>query len=278
VRRGVAALQAERNDDWLRFVGVKFPLDGGVEGGRMSQPYRVVPGEQNDPAYRGVLLLPPGGEAEYVDGLKAVAEAGLQAQTHAVGDETIDLIVRAYGRVAKEVRPVADLRWAIMHIFMPSDAALAGMRELGIAATAQNHPVLLGHNQRRWWGDERAAYAIPIRKMLDAGVLTGGGTDGPVVPVDPFLSLWWMTTRGTLNGYKLGPEHAISAAEALRLYTIDNARIMGVDRDRGSIEVGKLADLAVLSQDILSVPPEEIRGTRALMTLVGGREVFRSGM
>ncbi len=67
-----------------------------------------MPGEQNDPAYRGVLLLPPGGEPEYVEGLKAVAEAGLQAQTHAVGDETIDLIVRAYGRVAREVRPVRD--------------------------------------------------------------------------------------------------------------------------------------------------------------------------
>ncbi len=278
VRKGITALQAERSDEWLRFVGIKFPLDGGVEGGRMSEPYRLVPGEQNDPTYRGVLLLPPGGESEYVDGLKAVAEAGLQAQTHAVGDETIDLIVRAYGRIAKETRPIRDLRWAIMHIFLPSDAALAGMREIGIAATAQNHPVLLGHNQRRWWGDERAAYAIPIRKMLEAGVLTGGGTDGPVVPVDPFLSLWWMTTRGTLNGYTLGPEHAIAPSDALRLYTIANARIMGVERERGSIEVGKLADLAVLSQDILAVAPNEIRRTSALITLVGGREVYRSGM
>jgi predicted amidohydrolase YtcJ len=165
-----------------------------------------------------------------------------------------------------------------MHIFLPSDQALAGMKEIGIAATAQNHPVLLGHNQRRWWGDERAAYAIPIRKMMAAGVLVGGGTDGPVVPVDPFLSMWWMTTRGTLNGYRLGPEHSIEARDALRLYTVENARIMGVERDRGSVEVGKLADLAVLSQDILSVPAEDIRNTRALLTLVGGREVFRQGM
>jgi predicted amidohydrolase YtcJ len=161
-----------------------------------------------------------------------------------------------------------------MHIFLPSDAAIAGMRDLGIVATAQNHPVLLGHNQRRWWGDERAAYAIPIRKLNEAGILVGGGTDGPVVPVDPFLSMWWMTTRGTLNGYKLGPEHAISASDALRLYTINNARIMGLARERGSIEVGKLADLAVLSQDVLSVPPETIRDTRALMTIVGGKVVF----
>jgi predicted amidohydrolase YtcJ len=277
VQRGIEALGAERSDDMLRFVGIKFPLDGGVEGGRMSQPYRIVPGEQTNPDYRGVLLLPPGGEDEYVDGLRMVAAAGLQAQTHAVGDETIDVIVRAYGRVNAE-KPIRDLRWAIMHIFLPTDEAIRRMAEIGILATAQNHPVLLGHNQRRWWGDERAAYAIPIRRLIDAGILVGGGSDGPVVPFDPFLSMWWMTTRQTLNGYALGPDQAITAREALTLYTINNARIMGVDRDRGSIETGKLADLVVISQDLLAVPANAIRETRALMTVVGGRIVHRDGL
>jgi predicted amidohydrolase YtcJ len=277
VEKGIAAIKAQKNDDMLRFVGIKFPLDGGVEGGRMSWPYRIVPGEQTDAAYRGVLLLPPGGEDEYVDALKLIAEAGLQAQTHAVGDETIDVIVRAYERVNRAT-PIRDLRWTVMHLFHPSDAALRKMAEIGIMATMQDHPVLLGHNQRRWWGDEHAAYAIPIRKTIDAGVLVGGGTDGPVVPVDPFLSMWWMTTRQVLKGYALGTEHAISAKEALALYTINNARIMGVERDRGSIEPGKLADLAVLSQDTLSVAPDAIRDTKALMTIVGGKIVYRNGI
>ena len=277
VEKGIAAVKSQQNSDMLRFVGVKFPLDGGVEGGRMSFPYRIVPGEQTNPDYRGVLLLPPGGEDEYVEGLKLIAAAGLQAQTHAVGDETIDLIVRAYGRVDSET-PIRPLRWVIMHIFHPRDAAIARMREIGIAATVQNHPVLLGHNQRRWWGDERAAYAIPIRKLIDAGILVGGGSDGPVVPFDPFLSMWWMTTRQVLKGYVLGPEHAITPREALALYTINNARIMGVDAERGSIEPGKLADLAVLSQDILAVPADKIRETKALLTLVGGRIVHRDGI
>jgi predicted amidohydrolase YtcJ len=87
-----------------------------------------------------------------------------------------------------------------------------------------------------------------------------------------------MTTRGTLNGYQLGPEQAITPREALQLYTINNAIVMGVEKDRGSIENGKLADLAVLSQDILSVPPQAIRDTRALMTIVGGDIVYRSGI
>jgi predicted amidohydrolase YtcJ len=90
--------------------------------------------------------------------------------------------------------------------------------------------------------------------------------------------MWWMTTRQVLKGYALGEEHAISAKEALMLYTINNARIMGVADERGSIEPGKLADLAVLSQDILSVPPEAIRETNALMTVVGGSVVYRNGI
>jgi predicted amidohydrolase YtcJ len=152
------------------------------------------------------------------------------------------------------------------------------MAELGIMATMQDHPVLLGHNQRRWWGDEHAAYAIPIRKAIDAGILVGGGSDGPVVPVDPFLSMWWMTTRQVLKGYVLGKEHAISAKEALQLYTINNARILGVEKERGSIEPGKLADIAVLSQDILSVPADAIRDTKVHLTVVGGRIVHRNGL
>jgi predicted amidohydrolase YtcJ len=277
VEKGIAALKAQKNDDMLRFVGIKFLLDGGVEGGRMNWPYRLVPGEQTDASYRGVLLLPPGGEDEYVAGLKLIADAGLQAQTHAVGDETIDVIVRSYERVNAE-KPIRPLRWTIMHLFHPSDAALKQMAEIGIMATMQDHPVLLGHNQRRWWGDEHAAYAIPIRKVIDAGVLVGGGTDGPVVPVDPFLSMWWMTTRQVLKGYALGKEHAITPKEALQLYTINNARIMGVENERGSIEVGKLADLAVLSQDILAVAPDAIRETKAHLTVVGGKIVYRNGI
>src|SRR5262245_11652384 len=99
VEKFIVLCRAQKRDPMLRCVGIKFPLDGGVEGARMLSPYRIVPGEQTDAAYRGVLLLPPGGMEEYVAALKLIAEAGLQAQTHAVGDETIDVIVRAYERV-----------------------------------------------------------------------------------------------------------------------------------------------------------------------------------
>ena len=272
--RGISAMKAETSDDMLCFAGIKFMLDGGVEGARLREPYRIVPGEQPHENYRGLLMTPPGGEKEFVECLELVAEAGMQAQTHGVGDEAIDVIIRCYAEVSEHTS-IADLRWTLMHVFLPSDEAIETMRRIGVLATVQDHPVLLGHNKRRWWGDNRAHAAIPIRKLIDAGLLVGGGTDGPVVPVDPFLSMWWMVTRGTLMGYKLGEDQAISAADALELYTINNARIMGVEDERGSIEPGKLADLAVISQDIVEVESDEIRNTRALLTMVGGKIVHR---
>lgn len=275
--RGIAVMLAETSDDMLCFAGIKFMLDGGVEGARLREPYRIVPGEQPRADYHGLLMTPPGGEDEFVEALVLVAEAGLQVQTHGVGDEAIDVIIRSYAR-ADEAIAIRDLRWTLMHVFLPSDEAIETMAEIGVLATVQDHPVLLGHNQRRWWGDDRADKAIPIRRLIDAGLLVGGGTDGPVVPVDPFLSMWWMVTRDTLLGYVMGPDQAISAAEALELYTINNARIMGVADRRGSIEAGKLADLVILSQDIVEVEPDEIRNTRALLTMVGGKVVHRDGL
>ena len=272
--KAIAIMLAQDSDDFVRFPGMKFMADGGVEGARLRDPYKIVPGEQPNADYHGLLVLPPGGEEEFVDCLTAAATAGLQFQVHGVGDETIDMIARSFEAVAKKY-DISGLRWCLMHAFLPSDAAIETLRRLNLPVTVQDHPVLLGHNQKRWWGDERAGDAIPVRRLIDAGLLVGGGTDGPVVPIDPFLSMWWMTTRQTLLGYVLGPGQAISAREALELYTVNNAKVLGVEHDRGTIEPGKLADMTVLSQDILEIDPNEIRNTRAVLTMVGGKVVYR---
>jgi len=274
-RTAMAYVLAQSSDAMLRFPGIKVMLDGGVEGARMHEPYRIVPGEQPDPEYRGLLLAPAGGHDELVAAFSEAADAGLQVQTHGVGDAAIDFIAGLYEAVAA-THDLGPLNWCLMHAFLPTPNALSRLAKAGIKLTVQDHPVLLGHNQRRWWGDERAAAAIPIRTLLDAGLEVGGGSDGPVVPVDPFLSMWWMTTRGTLKGYTLGPEQAIEPAEALALYTVNNARILGVADDRGTIEPGKRADLAVLSQDLLAVAPDDIRNTRALVTMVNGQVVYEA--
>jgi predicted amidohydrolase YtcJ len=259
-------------DDMLRFSGGKYMIDGGIEGAWLGEPYLLVEGEQSDPGYHGLKMLPPGGEDELYESFLAIAKAGLQVQCHAVGDAAIDAVLRVYSRV-NDVVPVGPLRWAVMHVHLPSDHAIAEMKRLGVCATIQDHSVLLGANMLRWWGGARAAYAAPTRKLIDAGLLVSGGTDAPVVPNDPFLCLWWLVTRKTLHGEVLGGEQAISLRKALELYTINGARVIGVDDRQGSIEAGKLADLAVLSQDIAGVEPNRIRDTEVLLTLLGGRIV-----
>lgn len=263
------------SDDMLSIDGVKYLLDGGVEGAYLNEPYRIVEGEQTDPEFRGVLLLPEGGQDELVEAFKVIAAAGWQVQTHAVGDATIDAALNAYEAV-NETTPIGDLRWALMHVFLPSAEAMERMKDMQVLATVQDHALLLGHNQLRYWGEERAAYAIPIRALLDAGVETSGGTDAPVLPANPFLSISWMTTRELMNGSILGPEQAITREEALRLWTIESAYLVGAEEDRGSIEVGKLADLAVLTGNLMAVSDEELKSLKASLTVVGGEVVHGS--
>lgn len=257
-------------DDMLRFDGLKYLSDGGVEGAFLKEPYRIVPGEQTDPDYRGVLLLPPGGEAELEEMYARAARHGLQVQTHVVGDATFEAIIGLYEQVDRRT-PLEPLRWTIMHIFLPTPPGLASMRRMGVLATVQDHPVLLGPNMVRWWGQERAARAIPTREILDAGIPAAGGSDAPVVAPNPFWSLGWMVTRWNLAGEPLGPQQAITAAEALDLYTHGSAYTQFAERTLGTLEPGKLADLVVLDADPLSVEPDAIRDISADMTVVDGR-------
>lgn len=176
-----------QGDDLFRIDGVKYLLDGGVEGAYLNAPYQIVEGEQPDPEYRRVLLLPPGGEAELERAFQRLAQAGWQVQTHAAGDATIDTALDIYEKVNAQTE-IAPLRWALMHVFLPSEAAMKRMNQMQVLATVQDHAFLLGHNQLRYWGPERAGYAIPIRALLDAGVETSGGTDAPVLPEDPLTA------------------------------------------------------------------------------------------
>jgi hypothetical protein len=110
--------------------------------------------------------------------------------------------------------------------------------------------------------------------MLAAQIPVGGGTDAPIVDPNPFLSLWWMVTRGTLpDGAALGAEEAISRKDALSTYTMGSARIERMEDRIGSLEPGKLADLVVLSDDLLNVPPPQIRKIRSVLTMVDGAVV-----
>ncbi|MFB6299142.1 MAG: amidohydrolase [Halobacteriales archaeon] len=260
-------------NEFLKIGGVKYLLDGGVEGAYLDDAYEVVEGVQEDADYHGHLILPPGGENELREMFMLAAERGHQVQTHVVGDAAIEVLLDAYEAVAAE-HPIDQLRWAAMHVFLPTDEQLERMRELGLVVTAQNHPTYLGLNMRKWWGDERASRAIPVRTMLNAGLTVGGGTDAPVVPWFPFDSLWWLTTRDTVTAGTLGPVEAVDRKTALRLWTGHSAYTMGWEDELGSIEIGKRADLAVLSTDYLDCPGDAIKDINVTMTMVGGESVY----
>ena len=259
----------------LRVDGLKYFLDGGVEGAALRDPYEVVEGVQEDPDYHGHLTLPPGGKAEFEEILALAAERGYQMHTHAVGDATIEYLMEAYSR-AHETSPIDDLRWAVVHAFLPPEESFETMRELDLISTVQNHPTYLGANMERWWGEERARYAIPIRDILDEGIPTGGGTDAPVVPWRPFESLWWMVTRDTITAGVLGPEQAVSIEEALRLWTIGSAYAVNWEAEIGSIEPSKRADLTILDTDLLTCPSDDIREVSVERTMVGGETVYEA--
>jgi hypothetical protein len=267
-------------DDWLRIGGFKCMNDGGIEAAFMSERYQVVEGEQNDPDFVGKLILPAGGLDELRQMFMTAAERGWQVQVHAVGDATITTIVDLMEEVDGKF-PLRDLRWTIMHIFLPTEAALDKIKRLGLYVTVQDHPVKLGHNMTRYWGEERAARSIPVRSILARDIPAGGGTDAPVVDWNPFESMWWMTTRQVFaQGATrvLGPEEAITREEALRLYTMGSAGNAFMEDRIGSLEPRKYADLAVLSEDFLTAPDDKLRDIRSLMTMVGGKIVHEQGL
>lgn len=261
-------------DNWLRIAGLKFGVDGGVETAWLYDPYLIVPGEQENPNYYGVNTFPI---ATLKACLLVAAEKGWSVSVHSVGDRAIDEVVRTYIEVEEETGvSIRDLRWSVMHCFLPTPWALQMMVEHGIWATVQDHATYLGINQVRYWGEERGSYAKPTRDLLDAGIMVGAGTDSPVVPHDPWLALSWFVTRMTPTAGLLGPDQKITRREALYAYTMGSAHFTFEENIKGSIEPGKLADLVVLDTDFLSCPEEQIKNIKPLKTMVGGNFVFEA--
>ena len=260
-------------NEMLTVGGTKYMIDGGVEGAKLREPYNVVEGVQEQENYRGHLILPPGGEEELREMATRLAEMGHQLQTHVVGDAAMELLADVYEK-AHEEHGIDDLRWTMIHVFLPTEDVLDTLEEIGAHCAVQNHPTYLGQNMLDLWGEDRAARAIPLAELLEREVTVGGGTDAPVVPWFPFESLWWMVTRETVTAGQLGTDQAISREDALRLWTRDGAFTMAWEDEIGSIEPGKRADLAVLDTDYMTCPADDIRDIEVELTMLGGDVVY----
>jgi predicted amidohydrolase YtcJ len=277
----------KERDDWLRIIGVKTYLDGGMLTGSayLRQPWGVSDIYAiRDPKYRGVLFIP---HARLVAMVRAAIESGLQFTAHSVGDGAVHALLNAYAEVNQAV-PVRKPQACISHSNFMSREAVDQAARLGVMVDIQ--PAWLHLDARtlvKHFGYERLRYFQPLRSLFEAGAVAGGGSDhmqkiGSLRsnnPYNPFLGMATAVTRKAKNYEgRLHPEEALTREQAVRFYTINNARLLGREDQLGSLEPGKLADLVVLDTDLLTCPEEKVAGTQVLRTYVGGRLVWNQEM
>jgi predicted amidohydrolase YtcJ len=171
------------------------------------------------------------------------------------------------------------LRWSIAHLNDASTETLQRMKALGIGWTVQDAMYFGGDQFLQREGREVARRVPPVGSARQIGVAVGAGTDAHrVASYNPFTALQWFLDGKTVTGVALrGPDETPSRNEALRLYTSGSAWFSFDEQKRGSLEAGKLADLAVLSKDYLTVPVDQIGDIASLLTMVGGRVVYTDG-
>jgi predicted amidohydrolase YtcJ len=264
-----SGVSQDEGDEWVRIGGVKLLVDGGFEGGHMTKPYAEPYGKGG--TFDGLTLV---SQANFTAVVKEVNRLGWRVATHAVGDAALDEVLRAY-EAADAERPIAGKRWSIEHAFIARPDQIARMKKLGVILSVQDHLYLAAPAMKKYWGIDRAREVAPLKTYLDNGFLLVGGTDSPVVPFNPFWELYHFNTRDTISDGVYGANERVESRETLlRMITINYARLTGEDKIRGSIEAGKLADFAILSDDILTVPAKQMLQMKALATYVGGKQVY----
>lgn len=281
--RRVAAHPLRKGGPRLRIVGIKTFLDGGMLTGSayMREPWGVSKIYAiDDPAYRGVLFIP---RERLVPMVRATVESGLQFTAHSVGDGAVLALLDAYGEV-NQTTPVAATRPCLTHANFMTREAIAKAAKLGVVVDVQpawlhlDTSTLMTH-----FGAGRMRDFQPLRSLFAAGVVIGGGSDHmqkvgslrSINPYDPFLGMSVAITRRAKNfDGRLNPEEALTREQAIRLYTINNARLLFLEDRIGSLEVGKQADFVVIDRDLLTCPEVEIARTRALATYLDGKRIF----
>lgn len=204
-------------------------------------------------------------------------DRNIQLCVHAIGDranrETVDIFAEQIRRNKSK-----DHRWRVEHAQHVHPSDIPRFREWSIIASMQGiHCTSDAPYVPKRLGDERAATESYMwRSFIDAGVLVNNGTDVPVEDIDPFANLHASVTRQTANGAAFYPAQRMTRFEALRSYTLDNARAMFQEKDKGSIAVGKLADMVIMSEDLLNCPEEKIRSARVKMTILAGEVAYQS--
>jgi predicted amidohydrolase YtcJ/uncharacterized membrane protein YdjX (TVP38/TMEM64 family) len=261
---------ADLNSDWFQVGSVKLFADGSPQGytAFLTEPYFKQPPEQTD--YRGFPAIE---QSQLVETVSKYQKASIQLAIHGNGDAAIDNIIEAIslsGQVSTD-----DARTILLHAQMTRDDQLNDMNKLGITPSFFNtHTYYWGEVHRKnAMGPERADRISPAGSAEKIGLRFSFHSDAPVTPINPLQLIWSGVNRETLEGNVLGEAERVSIMSALRAVTIDAAWQVFQEGNRGSIEVGKFADLVILSGDLLS-DDQAIRERQVLETLVAGETVF----
>ena len=255
--------------DTLRIDCVKFFADGGLSGATaaVSIPYKVT-------GDTGVLRFETD---ELIELMYEAHDAGFRIATHAIGDVAIEQVISAY-EVCQQRKPMPALRHRIEHLGLPSADHLRRAHVLNLIAVPQAIFLhALGTTYRRYLPDAFYPRCYPVRAMLDAGLTVALSSDAPVVPDDnPLVGMKAALDRADANSDPIAPEQAISAYEALYAYTMGGAIASGDVHNRGSLRVGKWADMVVLDSDPLSAEVAALPNIKVLQTYVGGRLAYEA--
>jgi predicted amidohydrolase YtcJ len=219
--------------------------------------------------------LPPSLEGELTRVVRLLAENRWPFRLHATYDESITRFLDVFEAVNRDV-PLGGLRWFFDHAETISERNLERVKALGGGIAVQHRMAFQGEYFIDRYGKKAAEHSPPIRRMLALGVPVGAGTDATrVASYNPFVSLYWLVAGKTVGGTALYPEaNRLDRTEALRRYTVGSAWFSGEEDKKGSVTVGMLADLAVLSADYFSVPEEQIKQIESVLTVVGGKVVY----
>ena len=255
-------------NDFLKIGPIKIFADGGFTGPAAftNEPYL------NQGDYRGYLNMP---EEELVALINEIHDAGWQMGIHAIGDAAIELVVDTLADALTR-NPRQDHRNYLNHFTMrPTDATMEKMALHNILITQQpNFTYTLEGRYVENLDGWRLEHNNPLRSPMDHGIFVAISSD--ILPIGPFVGIYAAVTRKGMSGRVFGADEAISVEEAVRGYTINSAYINFDEDIKGSIEPGKLADMIVLSADILSVDAERIMDIEIEQTYVGGELVFSS--
>ena len=255
-----------QENDFLTVRSIKAQLDGalGSHGAWLLQPYTDLPESS------GLVLKP----LPILKKTAALALSyGFQLNTHAIGDRANQEILNLYeNAVAENKQILRDLRWRVEHAqhIHPRDVPRFG--KLGVIASIQGvHCTSDGPWIATRLGEKRTKMtSYPWRNLIDTGAIVANGTDTPVESINPIASFYSSVSRTMNNSERFHPSQSMNRVEALKSYTINNAIASFEEEYKGSIEVGKLADLVVLSENLLEVPDDQILSTQVDLTIVGG--------